>query len=76
MNTRSQQNSVNDGKIQKVKFFAGIYCFNKFFTVYIILVQHVKWLKLFNYNINLPWLTLPPVLVHGQDRIATKIAYV
>ena len=76
MNARSQQNSVNDGKIQKVKFFAGIYSFNKFFTVYIILVQHVKWLKLFNYNVNLPWITLPPVFVHRQDRIATKIAYV
>ena len=42
----------------------------------IILVQHVKCLKLFFYIVNLPWLTLPPVFVHSQDQISTKIAYV
>ena len=39
-------------------------------------MQHVKWLKLFIYSVNLPWLPLPPVFVHRQDRIATKIACV
>ena len=39
-------------------------------------MQPVKWLKLFIYSVNLPWVTLPPVFVHRQDRIATKIAYV
>ena len=32
-NTRSQQNSVNDGKIQKVRFFVAIFSFNKFSCV-------------------------------------------
>ena len=40
------------------------------------LVQHVKWLKLFIYSVNLPWLTLPPLFVHRQDQIATKLEYV
>ena len=35
-------------------------------------MQHVKCFKLFIYMVNLPWLTLPPVFVHRQDRIATK----
>ena len=39
-------------------------------------MQHVKWLKLFIYSVNLPWLTQPPAFVQGQNRIATKIAYV
>ena len=39
-------------------------------------MQHVKWLKLFIYSVNLPWLTLPPVFVHRPDQIATKIAYI
>ena len=32
MNARSQQNSVNDGKIQEINFVVG--CFNKFFLCY------------------------------------------
>ena len=44
--------------------------------VEIILVQHVKWLKLIIYSVNLPWVTLPKVFVHRQDRIMTKIVYV
>ena len=39
-------------------------------------MQHVKWLKLFIYSVNLFWLNLPPVFVHRQDQIGTKIAYV
>ena len=39
-------------------------------------MQHVKWLKLFIYSVNLLWLTLPPVFVHRHDQIARKIAYV
>ena len=42
----------------------------------IILVEHVRWLKLFTYSVNLPWLIVPPVFVHRQDRIATKIEFV
>ena len=41
----------------------------------IILVQHAIYLKLFICSLNLPWLTLPPLFVHKQDRIATKILY-
>ena len=39
-------------------------------------MQPVKWFKLFIHSVNLPWLTLPPVFVQRQDRIATKKAYV
>ena len=39
-------------------------------------MQNIKLFKLFIYCVNLPWLTVPPVFVHRQDRIATKIAYV
>ena len=46
------------------------------FPVYIILVQLVNWLTLIIYSVNLPWVTLPPVFVHRQDRIMTKIMYV
>ena len=27
-------------------------------------MQHVKWLKLFVYSVNIPWLTIPQVFVH------------
>ena len=30
MNTTSQQNRVNDGQIQYVNFYVGIFSFNKF----------------------------------------------
>ena len=33
-------------------------------------------LKLFIYSVNLFWLTLPPVFVHRQEQIVTKIVYV
>ena len=39
-------------------------------------MHHVKWLKLFIYNVNFSWLNLPPIFVHRQDQIVTKIAYV
>ena len=39
-------------------------------------MQPEKWLKLFIYSVDLPWLTLPQVFVHRQDQIATKISYV
>ena len=39
-------------------------------------MQHVKQLKFFIYSVNLHWLNLPPVFVHRQDQIKTKIAYV
>ena len=55
-----------------VKNFVGIYSFNKFFSVCIILVQNVELLKLFIYSVNLPWLTLRPLFVNRQDQIATK----
>ena len=35
-----------------------------------------KMLKLFIYSVNLFWLTLPPVFVHRQEQIVTKIVYV
>ena len=34
------------------------------------------WFKLLMYSAKLPWLTLPPVFVHRQEQIATKIVYV
>ena len=49
MDARLPQGSVNDGKIQQVKFL-WVYLAS------IILVQHVKQLKIYIYSVNLPYI--------------------
>ena len=71
MNRRLCQNIVNDGKFNKIKLL-WVYLSSINFSSVNNPSAACKVVELFIYSVNLPWLTLPPVFIHRQDRIAKK----